>query len=231
MFVAAERREFAGLWRHIRPWKDLGWPVAFARSAEWDGGRLVLVANGPGRRLAQRALDVAEEREREMKGVISTGFCGALDPTLRVGDVVVASRVLLAGLDRVYPARTPGTTRPHATGDVVSMDRVAITAAEKFELRSGGAAAVEMEAGAVARRAAERDWPFYCVRAVSDAAGDDFPLDFNAFRDQEGSFSRSRILAAALRRPLRAIPGLMRVDRNCRAAARTLGDFLADCRF
>ncbi len=231
LLVAAESREFGGLLRRVEWSKKLSWPLQFARSAAWNGLRFVLVANGPGTRLARRALDVAEEREKELNGVISTGFCGALDPRLRVGGVLVASRVLAPALNRAYNACLPHQAPPHTGGEVVSVDRVAITAAEKSALRSTGAAAVEMEAGAVAERAFERGWPFYCVRAVSDASGDDMPLDFNALRDREGRFSRPRIVAAALRRPFRAIPGLIELHRNRSAAAQRLGDFLLDCRF
>ena len=35
--------------------------------------------------------------------------------------------------------------------------------------------------------AAEWGVPFYCVRAVSDTASEDMPLDFNLYRDSEGA--------------------------------------------
>ena len=115
-------------------------------------------------------------------------------------------------------------------GDVVSVDRVAITARDKCDLRaSTGAAVVEMESAAVARKAREWDIPFGCVRVVSDVAGEDLPLDFNRYRDQNGRFDRTRIALAALGRPFTVLPGLMRLDRNCRRAAERLGEFLANC--
>ena len=88
-----------------------------------------------------------------------------------------------------------------------------------------------MESAAVARKAAEWGVPFRCVRAVSDTAAEDMPLDFNLYRDADGRFSRTRIALAALARPFTAIPALLRLDRNCRIAAESLGDFFADCRF
>ena len=71
--------------------------------------------------------------------------------------------------------------------------------------------------------------PFCCVRSVSDTAQEDMPLDLNQYRDSAGRFSRSRILAAALARPRTVIPGLLRLDRNCRIASESLGAFLASC--
>ena len=64
------------------------------------------------------------------------------------------------------------------------------------------------------------------MKVVSDTASEDLPLDFNRCRDREGRFSRLRIMLAALTRPS-AISGLVRLDRNCRAAADKLGEFLA----
>ena len=112
------------------------------------------------------------------------------------------------------------------------MDRVAVTAAEKHELRRRtGAAAVDMESAAILQRARECNLPFTAVRAVSDTADQDLPLDFNLYRDARGRFSRGRIALAALRRPFAAIPGLARLDRDCRRAAEPLGEFLAHCEF
>ena len=113
----------------------------------------------------------------------------------------------------------------------MSMDRVVTTVAEKRRLYAAGAAAVDMEAAAVALRALQEGLPFYCVRAVLDLASDGFMLDFNGLRSPDGRFSRMRILRAALARPWAAVPELMRLERRGRMAARALGDFLADCRF
>jgi hypothetical protein len=98
-------------------------------------------------------------------------------------------------------------------------------------LYAAGAVAVEMEAAAVAGRAKEWRMPFYCVRAVSDLALEGFALDLNEMRDEEGRFSRSRIVLRALTSPLRLFPELLRLNRNSGRAARALGDFFANCSF
>ena len=217
LLVAAERRELEGVLLRLGTAKKLEWPGArFARAAEWKGDRWWMVASGPGPRLVEKAL----AEKKNVNGIISTGFCGALDPALQVGNIVVWGDAAVA------------SDAPFARGEIFSSDRVAVTASEKRALRNRtGAIAVDMEAAAVKSKAAEWGVPFMCIRVVSDTAADDMPLDFNRFRNADGNFSRTRIALAAMARPFSAMPGLMELDRNCRRASRALGDFLADCRF
>ena len=213
--VAAEAREFEGILKRAGEVRPLKWPgAAFSREAAWKRNRLFLIANGPGPRLVERAL----EKKPAVDRILSIGFCGALDPALRIGDIVVSGEV------------PKGLQASFVQGDVVSVDRVAFTAQEKCELRAAtGAAVVEMESAAVAQKAREWNVPFGCVRVVSDVAGDDLPLDFNRYRDAEGRFERTRIALAALGRPFTVLPRLVRLDRDCRRAAERLGEFLANC--
>jgi adenosylhomocysteine nucleosidase len=193
LIVAAETREIAGIRKQAR-------------------GRWELIAHGPGRLAAQ-----AVGEKRNVDGIVSTGFCGALDPTLRIGDIVVSTGLV----------KSP---RPFVRGEILSVDRVAISAVEKQALRERtGAVAVEMEAEAVEAKAREWGVPFRCVKVVSDLAVEDLPLDFNLYRDAEGRFSRGRIALAAMARPFSVMPGLLRLDQNCRMAAERLGEFFADC--
>jgi len=203
LLVAAEQREFDGILKRFGGFKKLDWAAEFAAEAAWNGDRWWMVANGPGARLVQQALEKRDKRV-DLDGIVSTGFCGALSPDLRVGDIV---------------------------REVTNSDSVIVTAAAKRALRERTAgAAVDMESAAIAKIAAEWNVPFHCVRAVSDLAGDDLPLDFNLYRDREGRFSRTRIAMAAMVRPFTAVPALLRLDRNCKFAAECLGDFFAHCR-
>ncbi len=230
VFVAAEAREFGGLLRHAERVTRLHWPLDFARRAELNGRAVLLVANGPGPDLAGQAADTAKQHE-ELEGLASIGLCGALDPALKPADILVAHSL---SAPRSHSCERPAgiSQRPHHTGTLLSLDHVVTSAAEKSELyRQTGAAAVDMEAAAVASRAAQWHVPFYAIKAVSDTASESLPLDFNRLRDARGRFSRARILAAALRRPATAIPALLNLNQRSRDASRALGDFIADTRF
>jgi len=234
LLVAAEAREFSGFLRRLRTKplrvEALAWPVDFARAVEWNGTRMLIVANGPGQRLGVEAATVAFA-SAQPDAAVSTGVCGGVDPVLRVGDIVVADRVIDAERGFSYEASRPGCRQRFVTASVLSLDRVAGAISDKRSCRERGAGAVEMEAAGVAFAASHQKVPFYCVRSVSDTADEEFALDFNAARDREGRFSRARIAASALAQPWRRIPALARLHRNVSAASESLGEFLADCEF
>ncbi len=230
VFVAAERRELKGLLGHVQEIGKPNWPLDFARVGRLNGLPIAMVANGPGPNLAGAAVDAVREHENQkyqpMTGLISTGFCGGLAPSLQPCDIFAATQVL-----GVTAALLPTSRSSFKTGNLLSIDRVVFTVEEKLELCKTGADAVEMEAAAVAARAQQYNIPFYAVRVVTDTCEEGFPLDFNRMRSADGRFSRAKILAAALRRPATVIPELMKLDNRTKRAALTLGDFIADARF
>ncbi len=228
VLVASESREFAGLLPRAGNVRKLNLPVQFSRRVELDGKEWLLVANGPGPRLARLALEAAAA-ETPPAAVVSTGFCGALDPEVPLYGIVSGTSIEDAG--RSWPCLHPVARRTFVSGTIVSLDRVIGTPAAKVCLRTNRQVAVEMEAAGLGAWAAACGLPFYCVRVVTDCANEGFSLDFNRLRDIEGRFSRTRILAMAARNPVKFVPELLRLDRRCRAAAKLLGDFLADCRF
>jgi 4-hydroxy-3-methylbut-2-enyl diphosphate reductase len=99
------------------------------------------------------------------------GFCGALDRTLRPGDLVVASEVrgphgttACLAADGLAQALSRRGLRVRV-GPIVSVDHV-VRGPERERLRGGGAIAVDMESAWLAAGAAER--MFTVVRAVVD---------------------------------------------------------------
>ncbi len=205
------------------------WNIRFGRSAEWKGCRLLLAANGPGPALSGAAVD--EMGNEKVDAIISTGLCGALDPALEVNAIFAATRVMGETGEPSFTATLPNTSRPFASGALISTDRFVGTTAEKMKLRATGACAVEMEALAVAARAALHGTPFFCIRAVSDRASDGFNIDFNRMRDASGRFQLPRIVLHAMAQPSRRFPELLQLKRNSDSAAKALGEFFDDCRF
>lgn len=226
--VAAEAREFEVLLGRAEQKRRLaGWPVECAWWAVVGSVRWLLVADGPGARLAGRA--AAEALSRcVVHCILSTGLCGALDGSLAPGQLVHAVEVI-DGSGARWPALAPDAgTKPVR---LLSVGRVAITRDEKRSLEAvTGAEVVEMEAAGVAQEAARHGQPFYCVRVVSDGREEELPLDFNLYRDSAGRFSRTRIAIACALRPW-AVPALLRFERRCQWSAGILGDCLVHARF
>ena len=176
------------------------------------GGITVLVT-GMGARNAEQATRNALEALRPGT-VFTSGFAGALVPELRVGDVVfetaearLAEKLREAGASPVRFCSSP---------------RVAVTRSEKAALGvMHHAAAVEMESAVIQELCATRGIPCATVRAVSDAAGEDLPLDFNTCFTSQKDFSYVRLMLAVLRAPQK-VPALLRLGRNSSFAARQL---------
>jgi adenosylhomocysteine nucleosidase len=228
LMVAADKMEFPGILQHAAQVSPTHLAVDWSRSARLGDHELVLAANGMGAGCAASAVEAAM-RHFSAQAIVSTGFCGAVAPELAIADVVVGTAISAGA--RTFPALQPASQRRHHTGVVCSVDHVAQTAEEKRRLRADGASVVEMEAGGVAERAAARRVPFYCVRVVTDLAGEDMANNFNGALRPDGHFATISILRGALRNPAVRLPELLRLRNRCVRAARVLGDFIADCRF
>ncbi len=153
--------------------------------------------------------------------LISFGLAGGLDPALRAGDIVVPAIVLDGGerlpADRGLLCRLGGPT----CDVLVAASLIIATVAEKSALRAAtGAAAVDMESGAVARVARDAAIPFAVVRAVCDPARRGLPPAALLALDQAGSIGLRRVLGSLAARPgqLSALLALARDAARARQA-------------
>jgi nucleoside phosphorylase len=221
LFVASDRMEFAGIVARASGMSSAGLPVKWSRFAQVGGHRALLVANGAGPARAAAAVD-ATFRAFQPEAIVSTGFCGALAPELEIADIASATSV--EGMPVCVAAA------PHS-GPFRSIAHVAQTAEEKRYLGENGAIAVEMEGAGIAVRAQSYHTPLYCIRAVTDLAGETLANNFNKALRSDGHFDTMLILRGTLRHPSVRLPELIRLRQRCVRAARVLGEFFADCRF
>jgi adenosylhomocysteine nucleosidase len=228
LFVASAPMEYSGMLKVAEAQKAPAVTVCWSRYGRINGHSVLLTANGAGWGRAAAAVDAACVSFHP-DAVVSTGFCGALDPELQIGQVMVGTCV--SAPSSKYRALPVRSAKAHASGVIHSADHVVQTAAEKRALRADGGSVVEMEAAGVASRAQALGLEFYCVRAVTDLASEDLANDFNAALREDGHFATMRIFRHALSRPAVRLPELFRLRGNCIRAARTLGDFFADCQF
>jgi adenosylhomocysteine nucleosidase len=207
--VAALEREVRPLVKH--------WRVS---EKEHDGRRfrffekneLVLVCGGIGADAARRAAEAVIVLYGPSV-VYSAGYAGALDPRVKVGEVIRAARVVNAG---------DSSSAQVAGGDGVLVSYAAVaTPAQKVKLRdSYQAQAVDMEAAAVARAAEARGVGFSVLKVISDEIDFEFPPT-DRFVDSAGRFHEMRFAWFAAVRPWLWLP-VMRLARNSGRASRIL---------
>jgi adenosylhomocysteine nucleosidase len=166
---------------------------------------------------AARAL-VAEGVE----GLISFGVCGALDPALHPGALVVPRVVIWHG--RHYPtdeglSQTLGGWSAETL--LATEATVAAAPAKRALFTEYGAAGVDLESGAVADVALEAGLPFAVLRAVCDPEHLGLPPAALVALDPRGGISFRRLTASLLRRPGQ-IPALVTLGRAAAAARRAL---------
>jgi adenosylhomocysteine nucleosidase len=211
--VAALEREVRPL---VKSWRVTEKEHEGRRFRFFENGDVVLVWGGIGAAAARRAAE-AVIALFEPNVVCSAGFAGALDPKLKVGDVVRPSMVINA-------SDGSRTVVEGGEGVLVSFGSVA-SPAQKSKLReSFGAVAVDMEAAAVARSVEARGKEFTVVKAVSDEMDFEFPA-MERFVDAEGRFLEGRFELYAAVRPW-LWPQVMRLAWNSRRASRALCAYL-----
>jgi hopanoid-associated phosphorylase len=151
-----------------------------------------------------------------IRGVISFGVAGGLDPSLRSGDIVVATEVMagdarwLAGLslsEQQIASIALGRRRV-VRGGLAGVEKVVVAQSCKAALRSEtGAAAVDMESHIAAAYAAENGVPFAALRVIADPATRTLPaLARNAIKPN-GEIDLRKVLSGLARNPksLRAL--------------------------
>jgi len=146
-----------------------------------------------------------------IRGVISFGVAGGLDPTLKSGDVVVATEVMagdarwLAGLtlneDLIASVALGG--RRIVRGRLAGAEEVVVARHVKAALHSEtGAAAVDMESHIAADYAAKAGLPFAALRVVSDPAHRALPSSAMAAIKPNGDIDLRKIMRSVVRNPM-----------------------------
>lgn len=141
------------------------------------------------------AEQIAEEFVRNAAvGLASIGLCGALDPSLKTGDIIRPHWVHGPPLMK----RRTADVAENASGDGIMLygsDAVIPSVERKAELfAETGAVAVDMESHRVAKVAARAHLPFICLRVVADTAAENLPLGAAFLLDERGRVRPGRLV-------------------------------------
>ena len=212
--VAALTREVLPL---VRQWRTTEREYSGRRFRFFENGEIVVVCGGIGAEAARRAAEAAIALYSP--GVVySAGFAGALEPGLKVGEIIVPRRVLNAA---------DGSSVDTGTGEgvLVSFNSVASPEQKAKLADSFGAQAVDMEAAAVAQAAQARGVRFAAVKAISDESNFALPA-MDKFVAPAGKFLTWRFTLFVLVRPW-MYKSVLTLARNSNRASHALCNWLA----
>jgi len=163
--------------------------------------------------------------------VISSGLAGALSDALKPGDLIAPRKVRTLNNDasaNADPALWNQLIQQGAApvDTLITVHRVVQTASEKARLAFFGAA-VDMESAIIMANFAMAAVPVVAVRAISDGADEDLPMDFDRCLTPQGAVRPMSLVNAIVRRPGN-LPNLVRFGRQSNMAAQKLAAFLDD---
>ena len=175
---------------------------------------VVAVAGGGG------AVSLAEKLKAlhgDIRGVISIGLAGALSPHLKVGDVVIAEKIITgaeswdchAGWRNRLMSRLPHAHQGQLFGSDVIIEKPT-TKAGLYDTTGG--LAVDMESQVAARFAQQRNLPLAGLRVISDDASHILPPAALVAMKPDGGIALGRVLGSLLKKPTQ-IPALIRTAR------------------
>lgn len=159
--------------------------------------------------------------------LISFGLAGGLDPALRPGDVIVPEVVLIGGralrADSGLGQMLGGMT-PHC---ILGAESIAANALSKQRLREEtGAAALDLESGAVATLATQHGMPFAALRVICDPAERVLPPAALVALNQRGAIGLFSVLGSVIARPAQ-LPALLALTCDAATARRALAQRIA----
>jgi hopanoid-associated phosphorylase len=195
------------------------------------------IAAGPGLTVICSSSNPVQLREmmtsfdpKSIRGIVSFGVAGGLNPALKTGDIVIASRIVTAkrqwatdsALTEDIVALPTKRGRSIVHGVLAGVEEVVTGQIGKEALRATtGADAVDMESHIAARYAEYNGLPFAAVRVVSDPSHRALPqITMNAIKPN-GKVDVWKVMRGVARNP-RTIPHLISTGRDFNRALRSL---------
>lgn len=215
-------------WRAMRPFTKITNSDFELHEEDFGGVQVRVALTGVG---GVRAMNVTRAALEEWRPdvCIAAGLAGSLRCEREVGQVCAArdimelesGRTIAADAGLVCEAEKCGAVRIERFLSSAAM----ILSAEGKSRLGRMAEAVEMESFAVASEAAAKGVPAIAIRAISDAADEDLPMNFGELLDESGNVSKKKAALAFARMPQK-LPAVMRLGRQSKAAAANLAKFL-----
>jgi len=232
----AVEAEFAA-WQKRRSFNLFDYQGLQLRKTKIGEADVMVLITGVGAQSASLAMDLMmrmADRDQHFDVCISSGLAGALCDTLNVGDIV-APKELLAEMQHADLSKdrllVDAGLREHALAHgaksancLLTTDQVLVKASQKKSCASR-AQSVDMESFEIVKQATAWGARSVVVRAISDSANEDLPIDFNRTLSKKNDVSVGKVLGELLKNPL-ALPALIRFGKQSQQAGAALAEFL-----
>lgn len=232
----AVEAEFAA-WRKLRAFNLLDYQGLKLRRAQFGGGEIFVLITGIGVQAAARAMDLMmrmADKDQYFDVCVSSGLAGALCDTLSVGDII-APKELIGELHRSDldsgRLQVDAELRKFAlelgakdANCLFTTDQVLVKASQK-KACSSRAQSVDMESFEVVKEALAWGARSVVIRAISDSATEDLPINFNLTLAENNQVSLTKVMLQLIQNPL-ALPSLIRFGRQSQRAGALLAAFL-----
>ena len=172
----------------------------------------------------QRVAEFLQDQQFDL--LISSGFAGALNDKLQIGDLLLAKNFSTVELTKVGSSFS---RLPIHEADLLTVRALIDSNDERNKIaRTSGAAAVDMETEFIARACAEHGIPLLSLRVITDTPSEPFPAPPNVLFDIEQQQTRFLTVATFfIARPNR-VPQLIQFARRIARVRKILASALFD---
>src|SRR6266487_1179328 len=172
----------------------------------------------------QRVAEFLQDQQFDL--LISSGFAGALNDKLQIGDLLLAKNFSTVELTEVGSSFS---RLPIHEADLLTVRALIDSNDERNKIaRTSGAAAVDMETEFIARACAEHGIPLLSLRVITDTPSEPFPAPPNVLFDIEQQQTRFLTVATFfIARPNR-VPQFIQFARRIARVRKILASALFD---
>ncbi len=228
--------EFAP-WRKLRKFRFIDFDGLRLWRSDAGDKEITALVTGMGMQSAAKAMDLMmrlADQNQNFDICISSGLAGALAESLSPGDII-APQVLIS--ENRYAdlqseqLNVDGELRQQAldggakTADcLLTVDRILVKQSHKRSCASR-AQSVDMESFEIVKEACAWGARSVVVRAISDSAQEDLPINFNLTVSKKNQVSVPKVMLQLAKNPF-VLPALVRFGRQSQKAAAALALFL-----
>jgi nucleoside phosphorylase len=228
--------EFAP-WRKLREFRFIDFDGLRLWRSNADSTEITALVTGMGAQSAAKAMDLMmrlADQNQHYDICISSGLAGALHESLSPGDIIAPQALIsenrYADLQSEQLSVDPGLRQQALDGGakaadcLLTVDRVLVKQSHKRSC-SSRAQSVDMESFEIVKEACAWGARSVVVRAISDSAHEDLPINFNLTLSRNNQVSVGKVILELAKNPS-VLPALVRFGRQSRKAATLLAMFL-----